>query len=222
MTLLLTPRSQSSQNKPVTGNTACRFLSMCKNIEWPANKFNIIKLNNHNSKAPSPKRKEIEFRCLPNKGLCINNIISISQNYQLLLHQCLPNFHAKRTTPVYLHENNVQKLRPSFPITHFGLMAVIKNNPHTLKSSWVAKQLNNLIKKKKQKSPKTTYLTGHLKGLMGLLARIPTRRGFGQTTRPLESEIETKPLLSSQQVMAFCWRLIWFIIFKFVTIYSQQ
>jgi hypothetical protein len=38
----------------------------------------------------------------------------------------------------------------------------------------------------------------------------------------LESEIETKPLLSSQQVMAFCWRLIWFIIFKFVTIYSQQ
>jgi len=121
---------------------------MYKNVEWPANKFNIIKFNNHNSKAPSPKGKEIEFRCLPNKGLCINNIISIRQNYQLLLHKCLPNFHTKRTTPVYLHENNVQKLRPSFPITHFGLMAVIKNNFHTLKSSWVAKQLNNLIKKK--------------------------------------------------------------------------
>jgi hypothetical protein len=63
------------------------------------------------------------------------------------------------------------------------------HSKQSLKSSRVAKQPDNLTPEAEinndENNKKTAYLTGHLKGLMGLLAKIPTRRGFGQTTGPL-------------------------------------
>ena len=69
------------------------------------------------------------------------------------------------------------------------------------------------IEKKKLKSQKKKYLRCHLKDMVRLLAKNPTRLGLGQTMtepepEPLRSDNETAtgPLISSQQptTMEFC------------------
>lgn len=48
----------------------------------------------------------------------------------------------------------------------------------------------------------------HRIGLTGLLARIPTRRGRGQTTGSFDSDTKAAlPIISSRATKAFCWRL---------------
>lgn len=47
--------------------------------------------------------------------------------------------------------------------------------------------------------------------LIGLIERIPTRRGLGQTTGSFGSEKKAEPLVSSQPTKAFHWIIQWFI-----------
>ena len=85
------------------------------------------------------------------------------------------------------------------------------------KHTWKKRKRNRKERKthKNRKSiirGKRNYFMCNLKGLMGLLERIPTRRGRGQTTGSFGSDTKaTEPFISSRATKAFCWRLKWFI-----------
>lgn len=64
--------------------------------------------------------------------------------------------------------------------------------------------------------PRKNYLKCHLNGRIGSLKplpRSPRRRGLGQTTESLRSEMEAVFLISSQAGKAFCGTMQWFILF---------